>query len=71
MLEGALWRELKKFPPDTLARLLPHLHVAPNLRRLVEIWVEEKLDAVAASKLSRELVFGGGAALAALHLHHA
>jgi len=42
VLTGALWRELKKFPPDTLARLLPRLDVAPNLRRLVEIWVEEK-----------------------------
>lgn len=42
VLEGALWRELKKFPPDTLVRLLPEIHVAPNLRRLVEIWIEEK-----------------------------
>lgn len=42
VLNGALWRELKKFPPDTLARLLPHLDIPPNIRRLVEIWVEEK-----------------------------
>ena len=42
VLNGALWRELKKFPPDVLARLLPRLSVAPNVRRLVEIWIEEK-----------------------------
>ncbi len=42
VLNGALWRELKKFPPDTLERLLPHVEVAPNIRRLVEIWIEEK-----------------------------
>jgi hypothetical protein len=42
VLNGALWRELKKFPPDTLARLMPYVDVAPNLRRLVEIWIEEK-----------------------------
>jgi hypothetical protein len=42
VLNGALWRELPKFPLDTLARLLPRLDVAPNLRRLLEIWIEEK-----------------------------
>ena len=42
VLNGALWRELKKFPPDTLARLLPRVEIPPNVRRLVEIWIEEK-----------------------------
>jgi hypothetical protein len=42
VLNGALWRELPKFPDDTLERLLPGLHVPPHLRRLVEIWLEEK-----------------------------
>ena len=47
VLNGALWRELKKFPPDTLKRLLPRVDVAPNIRRLVEIWIEEKHQPVA------------------------
>jgi len=42
VLEGALWREFEKFPPDTVARLLPHVNVPKNVRRLVEIWIEEK-----------------------------
>lgn len=42
VLEGALWRELEKFPVDTLARLLPLVHVPSNIRRLVEIWIEER-----------------------------
>jgi hypothetical protein len=42
VLQGALWRELEKFPPDTLARVLPHVDVPSNIRRLVEIWIEEK-----------------------------
>jgi len=33
-------------------------------------WQLRTLDAVASSALEREVVFGGGAALAALHLHH-
>lgn len=41
VLNGALWRELKKFPLDTLARLLPRVKVPSNIRRLVEIWIEE------------------------------
>jgi hypothetical protein len=41
VLNGALWRELKKFPPDTLGRLLPRVTVPSNIRRLVEIWIEE------------------------------
>jgi hypothetical protein len=42
VLNGALWRELPKFPDDTLERLLPRLNTPPHLRRLVEIWLEEK-----------------------------
>jgi hypothetical protein len=42
VLNGALWRELKKLPVDTLERLLPEIAVPPNVRRLVEIWIEEK-----------------------------
>jgi hypothetical protein len=42
VLNGALWRELPKFPPDTLERLLPRIDVPSNVRRLVEIWIEEK-----------------------------
>ncbi len=41
VLNGGLWRELEKFPPDTLARLLPKVSVPRNVRRLVEIWIEE------------------------------
>lgn len=33
-------------------------------------WQARALDIVAASRIGREVVFGGGAALAALHLHH-
>jgi hypothetical protein len=42
VLNGALWSELKKFPIETLATLLPKVSVPPNIRRLVEIWIEEK-----------------------------
>ena len=44
VLIGGLWRELEKFPADTAARLLPHVTVPPNIRRLVEIWIEERRD---------------------------
>jgi len=42
VLCGALWDELKKFPLDTLERVLPRATVPRNVRRLVEIWIEEK-----------------------------
>jgi len=42
VLNGASWREFKKFPLDTLERLLPRLDVPSNIRRFVEIWIEEK-----------------------------
>jgi hypothetical protein len=41
ILEGGLWRQFRKFPPDAIARLLPHLQVPPHMRRLLEIWIEE------------------------------
>ena len=49
VLVGALWREMKKFPIDTLERLLPRVEVPSNIRRLVEIWIEEKRSAAALS----------------------
>jgi len=42
VLNGALWREFKRFPLDTLARLMPQLDVPSNVRRFVEIWIEEQ-----------------------------
>lgn len=45
VLQGALWREFVKFPTSTLERLLPKVDVPPNIRRLVEIWIEEKRPA--------------------------
>jgi hypothetical protein len=41
ILEGGLWNQFRKFPPDTLARLLPHLHVTAPTRRLIELWIDE------------------------------
>lgn len=41
ILEGGLWSQFRKFPPETLTRLLPHLHVPANTRRLLELWIEE------------------------------
>jgi hypothetical protein len=41
ILEGGLWKQFRKFPPDVIERLLPDLNVPPETRRLLEIWVEE------------------------------
>jgi len=41
ILEGGLWNQFRKFAPDTLARLLPYLHVPSNTRRLIELWIDE------------------------------
>ena len=41
VLCGGLWRELKKFPAEALERLLPRVVIPKNVRRLVEIWIEE------------------------------
>ncbi|HEY8078204.1 MAG TPA: hypothetical protein VIF62_28950 [Labilithrix sp.] len=42
VLQGGLWEELEKFPPETVERLLPRVRAARNIRRLVEIWIEER-----------------------------
>lgn len=41
ILEGGLWEQFRRFPPDVIERLLPGLNVSPETRRLLEIWVEE------------------------------
>ena len=41
ILEGGLWNQFRKFPADTLARLLPYLRVPSNTRRLIELWIDE------------------------------
>jgi hypothetical protein len=41
ILEGGLWNQFRKFPADTLVRLLPYLHVPSNTRRLIELWIDE------------------------------
>jgi hypothetical protein len=45
VLNGGLWEELQKFPPEVLEKLLPRIDVPPNIRRLVEIWIEERRPA--------------------------
>ncbi|HEX7841147.1 MAG TPA: hypothetical protein VF469_26900 [Kofleriaceae bacterium] len=45
ILEGGLWEELEKFPPETVERLLPPLRIPRNIRRLVEIWIETRRSA--------------------------
>jgi hypothetical protein len=45
ILEGGLWEELEKFPPETVGRLLPVLHIPRNIRRLVEIWIATRRSA--------------------------
>jgi len=42
VLDGCLWEELEKFPPDTVERLLPRITIPRNIRRLAEIWIEER-----------------------------
>jgi hypothetical protein len=45
VLGGGLWEELEKFPSDTVERILPRVSVPRNIRRLAEIWIEEKARA--------------------------
>jgi hypothetical protein len=47
ILDGGLWRQFEKFPPDVVARLLPRLSVSPATRRFLEIWIEEASRRVA------------------------
>lgn len=42
VLQGCLWEELDRFPPDVVERLLPRVNVPRNIGRLVEIWIEER-----------------------------
>lgn len=42
VLVGGLWEELQKFPPDVVERALPRVSAPRHIRRLVEIWIEEK-----------------------------
>ena len=42
VLCGGLWEELDRFPAQTVRRILPHVNVPKNIRRLAEIWVEER-----------------------------
>lgn len=44
IVESGFWRELARFPSDTLAAALPRLTLARETRRLLEIWIEEKRD---------------------------
>ncbi len=44
VIESGFWRELARFPSDTLAAALPRLTLARETRRLLEIWIEEKRD---------------------------
>jgi len=41
ILDGGLWQQFRKIPTDVLKRLLPHLQLEPETRRLVELWIEE------------------------------
>lgn len=41
VLEGGLWKELRKFPPVAVERALPSLRIPSHTRRLLELWIEE------------------------------
>lgn len=41
VIESGFWRELAKFPSDTLTTALARLTLPPETRRLLEIWIEE------------------------------
>ncbi|HKY38088.1 MAG TPA: hypothetical protein VJN18_19230 [Polyangiaceae bacterium] len=47
-LDLGLWAQLRRFPPDVVARLLPRLTLSPHRRKLLEIWIEEKTAAATA-----------------------
>ena len=42
IIESGFWRELDRFPVDSLARALPRLSLPGHTRRLIEIWIEER-----------------------------
>ena len=41
VLEGGLWKQFRRFPRRTVARVLPRLRVPDHTRRLLELWIEE------------------------------
>ena len=41
VLDLGLWGQLRRFPRDVVARLLPRLTLPSYRRRLLEIWIEE------------------------------
>ena len=45
LVESNFWRELDRLPTDVLTRHLPALTLSPSMRRLLEIWIEEKRNA--------------------------
>jgi hypothetical protein len=40
ILDGGLWRQFRRFPADTLARVLPYVDVPPHTRRLLRMWID-------------------------------
>jgi hypothetical protein len=42
LVESSFWRELDRFPTDVMRRHLPNLSLSRSMRRLLEIWIEEK-----------------------------
>ncbi len=53
VLEGGLWKELRKFPKDAIARALPALRIPSHTRRLLELWIEEEPDPAPARRPTR------------------
>jgi hypothetical protein len=49
VIESGFWQELDRFPTDAISRSLPHLQLPRNTRRLIEIWIEERVDGEAAA----------------------
>ena len=41
VLQAGLWTEFRKFPRDTIERLLPRLKIPATTRALLEMWIEE------------------------------
>ena len=40
ILDGGLWGQFRKIPPEVISRLLPFLVVAAHTRRFLKMWVE-------------------------------
>lgn len=69
MSSGSTRRPRAKRSADAPSTKQPRVRTEPAPPEL-SAWQLQALDAVARSKLASEVVFGGGAALAARHLHH-